>query len=147
MRSVEKRSWEFDFAANSHAYTGYTAIINSIVVLRYWGISGKKMENKQGETRRIESPMCHSYVSLPRVSLMSLSPVSLFSMSLAYPTPLTRPWLSSLYLSSKRDRGERRGNETLERGGGGGDGVRQGRERQGREMMERDRGGRRRRET
>ena len=35
MLSVKKRSWELDFAANSNAYTGYTAIINSIAVLRY----------------------------------------------------------------------------------------------------------------
>ena len=53
MLSVKKRSLEFDFATNSNAYTGYTAVINSIAVLRYWGISGIKMRNRQGETRRI----------------------------------------------------------------------------------------------
>ena len=57
MLSVKKRSWEFDFAANSNTYTGYIAIINSIAVLRYWGISGIKMGNRQGETRDAPVPV------------------------------------------------------------------------------------------
>ena len=98
MLSVKKRSWEFDFVANSNAYTGYTAIINSTAVSRYWGISGIKMGNRQGETRWIESPMFHSclaptslplclflrYFSLPYLSPMSLSPIFLSSIPLPY---------------------------------------------------------------
>ena len=117
------------------------------------------MGNRQGETRRIESPMFHSYDSLPRLSPMSLSPISLSSTVLSYLSPLTLPWLSSLCLSSKRDRGERRGSEILGRGGGEAgerhEGAGHGRERrernreerQSREMMERDRGGKRRSEA
>ena len=141
MWSVEKRSWEFDFAANSNAYTGYTAIINSTAVLGYWGISGIKMGNRQGETRWIESPMFHSYVSFPRLSPVSLSPIALSSMSLAYLAPFTLPWLSSLCLSSKRDMREMRERDTGERGGGD-----EG-ERQRKKTGEEDEEERRRRET
>ena len=82
------------------------------------------------------SPLCFflPYLSLPCLSPMSLSPISLSSMplpcvSFSYISPfhvsrlsrsVTLPWLSFLCLSSKRDRGERRGSETLERGGGRG---------------------------
>ena len=55
-----------------------------IAVLRYWSISGIKVENIQDETQRKESPMLHSYVSLPRLSPMSLVPLSLSSMPLPY---------------------------------------------------------------
>ena len=125
MLSVKKRSWKLDFAENSNAYTGYTAITNSVAVLRYWGISDIKMGNRQGETLRIVShvsflclsPTSLSHVSLPRLSPMSLStishshmslsPISLSPISLACLAPSTFPWLSSLRLPSKRDRGER----------------------------------------
>ena len=115
MLSVKKRSWELDFAENSNAYTGYTAITNSVAVLRYWGISDIKMGNRQGETLRIVSHvsfLCLAPTSLSTISHshMSLSPISLSPMSLACLAPLTLPWLSSLCLPSKRDRGERQGS-------------------------------------
>ena len=160
MWPVEKRSWEFDFAANLNAYTGYTAVLNGTVVLRYCGISGIKVGKRQGETRWIESPIFHSYVWLKDLSPMSLSPISLSSMplpyvslsltlssmSLAHLAPLILPWLASLCLSSKRDRGDRQGSKTLKRG------AREGRrsERQERsrgERRERNKGEKQRRET
>ena len=151
MWSVEKRSWEFDFAANSNAYTGCTAIINSIAVLGY-----KRYQDGEQTGRDMAERVSHvsflsrfhvsplylflPYLSLPCLSPMCLSPISLSSMSLAYLTSLTLPWLSSPCLSSKRDRGEIRGNETLERGAGeerGSETKERGkRERQGRKTRE-----------
>ena len=116
MLSVKKRSMELDFAENSNAYTGYTAITNSVAVLRYWGISDIKMGSRQGETLRIVS-----HVSFLCLAPTSLSPISLSSMPLPYVSfsyislshvsrlspSVSSPWLSSLCLPSKRDRGER----------------------------------------
>ena len=53
------------------------------------------------------STISHSHMSL---SSISLSPIYLSPMSLACLAPLTLPWLSSLCLPSKRDRGERQGS-------------------------------------
>ena len=89
MLSVKKRSWELDFAENSNAYTGYTAITNSvagIAVLRYWGISDIKMGNRQGETMRIVS----------HVSFLCLAPTSLSYVSLYY---ISLPYVSFSYIS------------------------------------------------
>ena len=103
---------------------------------------------KDGEqTRRIAS-----HVSFLCLAPMSLPYASFFYVSLAYLAPLTLPWVSSLCLSSKRDRGRDEGarhlrevgerdkrerGETRERETGEGQGRERGRGR-GRETRERD---------
>ena len=80
---------------------------------------------------------CLSPMSLSTISHshMSLSPIYLSPMSLACLAPLTLPWLSSLCLLSKGDRGVRQGRERRERSRG---------ERQGRKTKKRGEGKRRR---
>ena len=105
------------------------------------------MENRQGETRRIESPMLHSYVPLPRLSPTSLSPISLSFMSLAYLAPLTLPG-SLPYVYPLRGTGERDKGESDGRGAGERDeGEREKGDGQRREARKRDKGEEQRRET